>query len=192
MRRSLLPALSLAVLSLPVLAHTGEGAGHHAFAEGFTHPLLGIDHVVAMLAVGLWARVLGGKALWLLPTCFVLCMVGGWTLAVAGAGLPLVEPLVAGSVFVLGALIAIAGRLPPALSALLVGALAVFHGHAHGTSLQGAAPAFGLGLVAATALLHATGLALGQWLASRRRGGLTRGIGAAIADVGLVLLGAAP
>jgi urease accessory protein len=189
MLRLTLSVLALAGMALPALAHPGHAVGPDAFTAGFTHPFLGLDHVLAMVAVGMWAARLGGRAVWLAPTAFITCMVGGFALAMAGVGLPAVEPGIAASVVVLGILIAAAIRLPLAASVALVGVFAVFHGHAHGAELTGAAAAFGLGFVAATALLHGAGIALGRVLAGRQRLLLARGLGGVVAGIGLVLLG---
>jgi urease accessory protein len=149
---------------------------------------LGLDHVLAMVAVGLWAAFLGGRAVWIVPAAFVSVMTGGFALATEGFTLPAVELGVAGSVVVLGVLIAAAVRLPLALSSSLVGLLAFFHGYAHGLELSGEALVFGIGFGTATALLHAVGIGLGLVLA-RRGLMLARGVGGATAAIGLVLLG---
>lgn len=144
-------------------AHTfgAHGAG---FAAGMAHPFLGLDHLLAMIAVGIWAAQLGGRARWGVPLAFIGMMAFGAMLALAGVTLPGVEAGIAASVLILGLLIALAARLPVLGSMLLVGAFAVFHGHAHGAELpQAASVAFyGLGLMVATATLHGFGLGLGM------------------------------
>lgn len=187
--RFALSVLVLAATAFPALAHPGHALGSNALIAGFAHPFFGLDHVVAMVAVGMWAAVLGGRAVWVVPITFVLCMVGGFTLALAGIGLPAVEPGIAASVFILGFMVAAAVRLPIALSIGLVGLFAIFHGHSHGTELAGGAAAFGVGFTAATVLLHAAGIALGQILVGPRCLWVARGLGAAAAVVGLALLG---
>jgi urease accessory protein len=150
-----------AALAAPAWAHTGIGAhGGNGFAAGFIHPLMGLDHMLAMLGVGLWAAQLGNRAIWLVPGAFVAVMVGGAALALSGASLPMVEFGIGGSVLVIGALIAFGARMPVVLAMGLAGAFALFHGHAHGTELPGFAhpAAYGAGFVAATALLHAAGI----------------------------------
>lgn len=190
MRRLCLPALAIVALATPAFAHSGDGGSSSAFIGGFAHPLLGIDHILAMIAVGLWATLLGGRAVWVVPTAFVATMLGGFALAVAGITLPAVESGIAASVLILGTLIAAAARLPLGLAASLVGLFALFHGHAHGTELTGAATAFGLGFAAATALLHGAGIALGLLLAARPQWlVLARSLGGITAGVGLLLLG---
>jgi urease accessory protein len=154
-------AMGLA-LTAPAFAHTGVGAHSHGFAAGFLHPLMGLDHMLAMLGVGVWAAQLGKRATWLVPAAFVAVMITGAGLALAGAPLPMVEFGIAGSVLVIGALIAFGTRLPAGVAMSLAGLFALFHGHAHGTELPGFAhpAAYGAGFVAATALLHASGVAI--------------------------------
>lgn len=184
--------LAVAVLHPAVaIAHPGHGAGHD-FGHGFFHPLFGWDHLLAMVAVGIWAGQRGGRALWLLPTVFVATMAVGGGLGFAGVGLPGVEAGILLSVLVLGALIATAARLPLVASAVVVSAFALFHGHAHGAempqSLSGLA--YGTGFVSATALLHGAGVALP--LSLRRLGEkrlpLLRLAGAAIGLAGVALV----
>ena len=154
-------AIMGAALTSPAWAHTGIGLhGGNGFMAGFLHPLMGLDHMLAMLGVGIWAAQLGKRATWLVPMAFVAVMMGGAALMLSGAPLPMVEFGVGGSVLVIGALIALGTRMPVALAMSLVGAFALFHGHAHGTELPGFAhpAAYGAGFVAATSLLHVTGL----------------------------------
>ena len=148
------------VTILPVAqAHTfgSQGAGLMA---GLTHPFVGLDHLLAMIAVGIWAGQLGGRAVWLIPLTFVSVMAAAASLASFGLLLPLMEPAIACSVLVLGLLIAGSVRLQTSLGALLVGLFAVFHGYAHGLELpQAASPIlYGAGFVLATALLHGLGI----------------------------------
>ncbi len=186
----------LGLLALAALTATASGAAAHTFgahgagfAQGIAHPLGGIDHLLAMVAVGLWAAQLGGRALWAVPASFVAMMAVGGVAGMLGAPLPLVELGIAGSLVVLGILVALAARLPVAVSAVLVGLLALFHGHAHGSELPEAtsALAYGLGFVVATASLHGLGIAIGTLL--RRDAGrlLLRLGGAGIAASGLLL-----
>ena len=178
-----LACLSLGVLATtaPAFAHLALG-DHGSFVSGFAHPLFGLDHILVMVAVGMWAAAAGGRAIWLIPSAFVGCMTTGYVLSLAGIGLPFVEPVIVASVVALGILIAAAIRLPTVLGALLVGAFALFHGAAHGGEL-GAADllAFGVGLAVATVLLHAAGIALGLIL--RYRTGIGRAGGDALARV---------
>jgi urease accessory protein len=142
------------------------------FFSGFLHPILGWDHVVAMVAVGLWGAFLGAPALWVLPVVFPLVMAVGGVLGVLGVPIPAVETGIALSAIVLGAMVAFAARPPLIVAALIVGAFAIFHGHAHGTELPAAANplAFSLGFVLATGLLHLCGIGFGllvRWPAGR-------------------------
>ncbi len=178
-------------LALPVLgacqvsAHTGQAAGF-ALADGLLHPLLGADHVAAALAVGLWAALAGGRARLAWPVAFLALMLAGNVAGNAGVGLPARELLIAASVIGLGAVVALDLRPPLVVGMALCGAFALAHGFAHGAEIpSGAAPGlYGAGLLAATALLHGAGLALG--LAVTRRPVL-RLAGVAIAATGIVL-----
>lgn len=193
MRRLLSFSLSALVLSPNLaLAHTGAGATH-GFMHGFVHPIGGIDHVLAMVAVGLLAAHLGGCALILVPASFVLVMAAGGALAVAGIALPWVEIAIALSVVVLGAMVAFRMQLPLAVTMALVAFFALFHGHAHGAEIAEGASAllYGAGFALATALLHAAGIAIGLLLgrtdsALGRR--LVQAGGGAIAVAGIVIL----
>jgi urease accessory protein len=164
----------------PALAHTigGTSAG---FVAGFLHPPSGLDHLLAMVSVGIWGAQLGAPAIWLLPITFPLIMAVGGALGVLGMPLPEGELLVALSVVVLGALIALGGRLPIAAALAIIGVFAVAHGHAHGTELPRSADAlaFTVGFVLATGLLHLAGIGIGvftRWprgvVAIRAGGGL--------------------
>jgi urease accessory protein len=176
------------LLPVSVLAHPGVGATS-GFAAGFGHPLSGIDHLLAMVAVGLWAAQLGGRALWAVPATFVTLMLAGAGLGMYGVPVPFVEAGILFSVLVLGVLVAGAYRLPVVAGAMLVGAFALFHGHAHGSEmpLSVAGVAYCTGFAVATAMLHATGMAAG--LAVRRLDlpKLARLAGGAIAVSGLYL-----
>jgi len=172
----------------PALAHTGAGSVS-GFATGFGHPIGGLDHVLAMVAVGILAAQQGGRALWLVPAAFVVMMIAGGALGVAGVALPYVGVGILGSVIVLGMIIAAGRRLPVALAMTLAGAFAVFHGHAHGTEMPLDASGFtyGAGFVLATALLHAAGIGLGLGAAAVARPLALRIGGGAIALAGLAL-----
>ena len=154
------------------LAHEemGQAAG---FVSGLSHPVSGLDHVVAMIAVGLWGAVLGPPAIWVLPVAFPLVMALGGLLGLLGFPLPGVEIGIALSAIVLGALVLAEVRPPLWLAALVVAAFAVFHGHAHGRELPEGTSAllYSLGFVIATGLLHAVGILLGvahRWKTGRR------------------------
>lgn len=193
LRAALLLSVLWLVAAMPALAH-GGGAGEAAggFAAGFLHPVLGIDHVVAMVAVGLWGAFLGQPAIWLLPVVFPLVMAFGGLLGLLGVPLPGVEVGIAMSAIALGGMVAFAARPPLAVAAVLVGAFAIFHGHAHGTELPVAANplAFSLGFVISTGLMHLAGIAFGglaRWPAGRWA---VRGAGGAIALAGAGFLAA--
>jgi urease accessory protein len=177
------------LLATPALAHTGETAG--GFLSGLSHPVFGPDHVVAMVAVGLWGTFLGSPAIWLLPIVFPLVMALGGVLGIVGVPLPAVETGIASSAVILGLMVALAARPPLWAAAVLVGAFAIFHGYAHGKELpDGAnAVAYSAGFVIATGLLHLCGIAFGllaRWPAGRLA---VRGAGGAIALVGVAYLG---
>lgn len=159
--------LTLLVLALAAPAAWAHGLGAHShdagLIAGFLHPFSGLDHLLAMLAVGLWAAQRGGRALWALPASFVGMMALGGTLGGMGVSIAGIEPMIALSVLLLGLLVVLRSRLAllPALS--LTAGFALFHGMAHGLEMpQAASPAgYALGMIAATALLHATGVAIG-------------------------------
>jgi len=182
-------ALVLAVaFANPALAHTGA---EHAFsfASGFKHPFTGLDHMLAMVAVGLWAGLNGGRALWVWPVAFVGVMVLGGALGISGIALPMVEAGILASVVVLGLLVLAAARLPVAAGALLVAVFALLHGHAHGAELSGGAPAasYAAGFAIATAILHAIGIGVSR-MASNANGRLAvRGAGALVTAAGVAL-----
>lgn len=160
-RKTVLTALFLAASSLPAFAHLDPGE-HGSFMAGFTHPIFGVDHILAMVAVGLWAALIGGRALWLVPAAFVGTMLVGFLAAMAGLPLPFVEPTILASVVVIGFLVALAVPVPVSAGMAVVGFFALFHGHAHGGEMGEAGMlAYAIGFAIATALLHAVGLALG-------------------------------
>ena len=186
---AVLAALVFSVLAGPALAHTGEGYGG-GFLAGFWHPVLGWDHVAAMVAVGLWGAFLGAPAIWILPVVFPMVMAFGAVIGILGIPLPMVEPGIAMSAVVLGLMILFAVRAPIWVAAVLVGVFAIFHGYAHGAELPSTANAFAfaVGFVVATGLLHLCGIALGltvKWPAGRVA---VRGAGAVISLAGLAFL----
>ncbi|WP_245414079.1 HupE/UreJ family protein [Nitratireductor sp. StC3] len=184
----MIAASILAASATPALAHSGPDV-HGAFAAGFAHPFSGADHALAMVATGVWAASLGGRALWQLPLAFITIMVAGFLLAHAGTALPFVEPVILASVVAIGLLAALALPVPVRGAAALVGLFALFHGHAHGAEL-GSSAGYAVGFVAATALLLAAGGALvqaGGRLLRRAPHPIARGAGAAAALGGLWL-----
>jgi len=187
-------AAILVLLPGAALAHPGHDAG--GFAHGVMHPLGGLDHVLAMVAVGLYAALLGGRALWLVPATFVGVMAIGGALGAAGYPLPYTEIGIALSVIVLGLAVALRASLPTLAAMALVGLFAIFHGHAHGAEMpaDAAAVSYATGFMLATALLHGAGIAIG--LAAGRlaeRGGwrVAQVAGGAMALAGVALLATA-
>ncbi len=154
----------LAVFSSPstLLAHD-DGSVLGGFPSGFWHPISGLDHVLAMIAVGLWGAQLGSPQVWLLPLTFPLMMAVGAAMGLIGYPLPAVEQGIASSALVLGLMVIFSARPPVAVSLLLVGVFALFHGHAHGTELPVGASSlwYSVGFVIGTGLLHATGIGFG-------------------------------
>lgn len=195
-RKTLPPALSTVlalVAAAPAYAHerTGLAGG---FVAGFQHPLFGLDHLLAMVAVGLWGAVLGRPLLILLPVVFPVVMAVGGVLGMAAIPVPPVEIAIALSVLVLGGLIALRVAAPVWAACVIVGGFAVFHGYAHGQELPSAADPLGYsaGFVVATGLLHLAGIGLG-WATGRWAGlAADRAMGALIAAAGVwFLVGAA-
>src|SRR5439155_6502720 len=157
----LLP-FAFALLATPAFAHSEQGVAID-FAGGFTHPIFGPDHVIAMVAVGLWGAFLGPPAIWVLPIVFPLVMAAAGALGVLGVPLPGVETGIALSAVALGLMVALAAKPPLWIAAVLVGAFAIFHGHAHGAELPVGADAiaYSMGFVVATGMLHLAGIAFG-------------------------------
>lgn len=180
-------ALILVLMTQAAEAHGGHGGG---FASGLLHPVTGWDHVIAMVAVGLWGAFLGRPAIWVLPVVFPLVMAFGGALGVLGVPVPQVETGIALSAVVLGLLVAGAARLPLIWAGVIVGLFAIFHGHAHGTELPAAANpfAYALGFVIATGLLHVVGILFG--LLTRWQNGqlAVRAGGLAVAAGGVAFL----
>ncbi len=183
-------ALSLGVLATLAVAHDGsEGLGG-GLLSGFLHPIFGWDHVVAMVAVGLWGAFLGSPALWILPVVFPLVMALGGALGVMGIPVPAVELGIALSAIVLGLMVAFKQRPSLWIAGLLVAVFAIFHGHAHGTELPTAVNplAYSLGFMVATGMLHMAGIGFGlltRWPAGER---LVQILGGLIALTGLAFL----
>jgi len=181
--------IAVALAPSIALAHeeTGQAAG---FMAGLAHPVTGMDHVLAMIAVGLWGAVLGPPAIWVLPVAFPLVMALGGLMGLLGIPVPGVEIGIAISALVLGAMVLAEARPPIRLAALIVAVFAVFHGHAHGRELPDGTSAllYSLGFVIATGLLHAVGILLGaahRWPAGRQA---LRAAGAGVALAGLFFL----
>lgn len=188
-KRLLLAAASFAASTVPAFAHL-DPAEHGSLLAGFTHPLSGLDHILVMIAVGLWAAQIGGRALWVVPSAFVGTMAFGFALAMAGVHLPFVEPAILASVVTLGLLVAMAVRMEIVACAAVVGVFALFHGYAHGGELgaAGALP-FSAGFVIATALLHVAGIGLGLGIGRLSSGRIiSRILGGITAFAGLALI----
>jgi urease accessory protein len=173
-------------------AHTGVGPTQ-GFAHGFMHPVSGIDHILAMVTVGVFAWQLGGRALWAVPAAFVAVMALGGALGMAGIGLPFVELGIALSVVVLGAVVALGVKPPLAAAMGLVGLMAIFHGHAHGAEMPENAGGlvYGLGFMVGTALLHLAGIGIGfaiGLLGDRFGAVWVRAAGAAVCASGVALV----
>ena len=182
---------TLALAGLPVIAQAHEQSGQAAgFLSGLAHPVSGLDHVLAMVAVGLWGAQLGVPAIWMLPVMFPLVMAFGGLLGLLGVPVPGVELGIAASAILLGAMVATESRPPLWLAVLLVAFFAVFHGHAHGTELPPGQSGllYSVGFVVATGCLHATGIAIGlihRWGSGRIA---LRGAGAAVSAAGVFFL----
>ena len=179
-----------ALMFLPSFAYAHVGVGDASgFMYGLTHPTSGLDHVCAMLAVGLWAAQMGGRSVWAVPLTFVGVMALGGALPMLGISLPFVEPGIVLSVLLLGVLIAASVRLPLLLSSSMVGLFALWHGHAHGAEMPELASGIGyaLGFMLATALLHAIGIVSGLGLQRWARERAIHAAGAGIALCGAYL-----
>jgi urease accessory protein len=184
------------VMAVPAWAHPGhlhtEPTGH-GFAAGFFHPLFGLDHLLAMVAVGLLAAQWGGRALWALPAAFLSFMVLGGCLGMAGLTLPGLEIGIALSVVVLGAALLVGKQSPLLAAAIVAGLMGLLHGHAHGAEMPALATSqqllYAMGFVLSTTALHGAGLAVGLLLVSNQKfSTLLRLSGAAITVAGVLIL----
>ena len=175
-------------VATPALAHPGHGG--HEFKDGWQHPLTGVDHLLAMVAVGLLAVRIGGKAIWLMPAAFMASMFLGGMVAECGLPLPGIEYGIMASVLVLGLLIAASSVVPLSVGVSFVALFAVFHGHAHATEMVqgGSMAAYAGGFLLATALLHITGVAGGLAISRWLNAGAIRAVGGMISAMGLLLL----
>jgi len=186
---ALVLAIAAFVVAQPAFAHEQAAAGG-GLVRGLLHPLSGMDHLIAMVAVGIWGAQLGAPAIWALPITFPMVMAVGGVLGVLRIPLPMPEVVIALSALVLGAAVAMRLRLPFAAAAVVVAVFAIFHGHAHGAELPSSANplAYGVGFVTATGLLHLCGIVIGtltRWPVGER---VIQGLGAVIAGLGCYFL----
>lgn len=186
-KRTALAMLLLLAAAMPAYAHVGAGVTS-SFMAGFGHPLSGLDHLTVMIAVGLWAAMRGGRAVWTWPLAFVGVMLAGGALGMLQVPVPFVEPGILASVVALGLLVALAVDLPVSAGIAIIGLFALFHGHAHGTEVPENAGGleYMAGFAVATVLLHAVGIAAVLGVGLRFRG-LARAAGAACAAIGVGL-----
>ncbi|RWM07692.1 MAG: HupE/UreJ family protein [Mesorhizobium sp.] len=186
-KRIALAAILFLAAAMPAEAHVGAGSAS-SFAAGFAHPLSGLDHMTVMIAVGVWAAMKGGKAVWAWPLAFLGVMLAGGALGMLHVPVPFVEPAILASVVALGLLVALAIDLPVLAGIAIIGLFALFHGHAHGTEVPENAGGldYVAGFAISTVLLHGVGIAAGLRLGSRFRG-LARAAGAACAAIGVGL-----
>lgn len=178
------------LLIFPSLAFAHIGVGETTgLMHGFGHPIGGVDHMLAMIAVGLWAIQIGGRALWVVPCTFVGVMVLGGILGFTGLPVPFVEAGILVSILILGMLIAGSFKVPLVYSSLIVGLFAIFHGHAHGAEMPESisAVSYAVGFALATAMLHMAGLGLGALMQKTNLHTVSRFAGGAIALSGVYL-----
>jgi urease accessory protein len=193
MKRIQTVTISILIVTISSVAEAHTGFSANGFTHGFMHPISGLDHILAMIAVGLWAAQLASsglrRAVWLVPLSFVLMMVIGGILGIAQVELPFVEQGILTSVLVLGTFVLAGVRLPITASAAIVGLFALFHGHAHGVEMPATSSGltYALGFTLATALLHASGIALGL-TAQRQPSSLALRVAGAAVTLGGVYL----
>jgi len=189
--RALLSPALLFLLVLPDAAFAHPGP-HHAsdLAAGFAHPFTGIDHLLAMIAVGMWAARLGRKATWVLPAAFPAAMIVGVALSIAKVQLPMIEPMIAISVMALGVTVASGVTFPVTASAALIALFAVFHGYAHGLEapVDSSMLGYAAGFIGATVLLHVLGVGVGSWFARADQTRIRQVSGSLVALTGAALL----
>ncbi len=178
-------------LFVPVLLFLHPDMGQATgFWHGLSHPLTGLDHILAMVAVGIWAVQVGGKAVWAIPLSFVGMMVAGGILGITGVNIPFVEKGIIMSVLILGVLITASARLPLIVGMLIVGLFALFHGHTHGNEIPNAAMGitYSIGFALSTILLHLSGIGIAQLIQKTKKIQLLRYTGATILIAGMYLL----
>jgi urease accessory protein len=184
--QKLLPLILVVLAPSLAQAHPGMPGHSHGLTNGLVHPITGLDHLLAMIAVGLWAAQRGGRALWAVPLTFVSVMVLGHILGVGGASIPFVEQGIVASVLILGLLVAAAVKLPVTASAAIVAVFALFHGFAHGAEMPASASGltYGIGFVVMTAVLHLVGIGLGNVVQRHTGDKLVRIVGGTVAAFG--------
>ena len=182
--------VTIALVLFPIAAQAHPGHGANGFGSGMSHPFSGLDHILAMIAVGLWGVQTGGRARWCLPLAFVVAMIAGSLAGMAHAPLPFVEHGILASVVILGALLASATRLPLVASIVACGVFSMFHGYAHGAEMSASVSAwsYNAGFAVATMLLHGTGMGAALIVDRFARLQCLRAAGAAIALAGLLLV----
>ena len=180
-------ALALTFAS-PAFAHTGHGT--EGIAAGLSHPVVGPDHLLAMVAVGLWAGLVRGRSFWIWPASFVAAMLAGGVIGMAGIALPAIELVIVGSVVALGVAAALDLRPQVVLGAAVIALFGLAHGNAHGLEapVDGSGLGYAIGVVIATAALHGLGLGLAVLTRGRFGASLTRGVGALLAVAGIGLI----
>lgn len=179
--------ITLSTFSLAAWAHIGFATT--GFMSGILHPLTGLDHLLAMFAVGLWASQVGKKAIWLIPVAFVVTMALGTALVLVNITVPYVEEGILSSVLILGILIALALRLPAIFAMIIVGFFAIFHGYAHGSEVSELSLTYGIGFILSTIALHVVGIFLGMSLKALNFAQVARFAGVLIALAGAILIG---
>lgn len=179
-------ALSLLVVSETAFAHTGHGTS--GLGAGLAHPMSGLDHMLAMLAVGVWAAMQPTSRAWQGPAVFITMLAVGAGLGLAGVAVPFVEPGILVSIVLFGVMIAAGRRIPTPVGLVLIGGFALLHGHAHGTEAIGAVGAYMAGFMVASALLHLAGYVVGRTVGLARYGLPATGL--ALAAAGFALIGA--
>ena len=180
-----------AVLLIPALAQAHTVGGEGGFLSGLTHPVLGFDHFLAMISVGILSSQIGGRAIWTVPSTFVTVMAIGAFIGIKAIGLPMVEYGIALSVLILGIALALEKKLPPVWAMIGVGFFAMFHGHAHGTEMPSIVKPiiYAMGFLLGTAGLHISGVLIGIFANKTAKGhALLRYVGAGISGVGVHII----
>ena len=188
MRSIFIYGVLLAAIIFAALTQT-DASQTYSFILGVAHPVLGVDHILVMIAVGLWAALIGGRSVWVLPLTFLATMILGFVAARVGLQAPLVEPAISSSLIALGVLVALAVKAPVWLGALITALFAFFHGHAHGTeAVVASLTSYAVGFTLATTTLHAIGIGLGMFASNSIRQVVLRTIGGVTALIGLGLM----